>query len=82
MATISLNNYDPYAGTAEPFEGRRIPCDRLIPRADGLLASTRCVPRVGADRLFVASGLPAWHATAPSFLLPASSLDSDSLRLV
>jgi hypothetical protein len=82
MATISLNHYDPYAGTAERSKADGFRAIALFPEANGLPASTRRIPRVGADRRFVASDLPARHATAPWFLLAASRLDSDSLRLV
>lgn len=38
--------------------------------------------RIGADRLFIASGLPAAHGAAPWFLLASSELGDEERRLI
>ena len=38
--------------------------------------------RIGAGRLFVASGLPGAHGAAPWFLLAASELDDEARRMI
>lgn len=40
------------------------------------------VERIGAERLFIASGLPAGHGAAPWFLLASASLDDEARRFI